>query len=295
MKEKRGIGYIFTGLFLGILLGLVYAWFINPVSYSDTSPAVLREDYQAQYRLMIARSYQYNHDLGRTKARLALLKDETLSQTLRQQVLDLTAEGASTTDIEALQSLLAALGDNQFVTTPWQTAAPVVTTATPDMGATPILGETPALGETPSQVGSPTARPSETVPITTSTAMPTSTPMSLLTATPVIQMNFASAEKSVVCNPALPEKLLQVEVFNSDGDPQAGVPIKVSWDSGESTFYTGLHPEMSAGYADFLMSQGRLYSVEAGNSGKQASSLMVTNCRKADGTAYLGGVKVIFK
>ena len=64
MKEKRGYWFLLTGLVFGLALGLLNAWLLNPVSYIDTSPSTLRQDYRDQYRLLIARAFAFNQDRG---------------------------------------------------------------------------------------------------------------------------------------------------------------------------------------------------------------------------------------
>lgn len=58
---------------LGATVGLFYGWVVNPVEYVDISPQSLRMDYKADFVLMVAESYQVNHDLGLAVRRLALL------------------------------------------------------------------------------------------------------------------------------------------------------------------------------------------------------------------------------
>ena len=44
-----------------------------------------------------------------------------------------------------------------------------------------------------------------------------------------------------------------VEVRNKKRQPIEGQEIIVSWSGGEESFFTGLKPEISDGYADFQM------------------------------------------
>ena len=50
------------GLVVGILLGVVYAWVINPVEWTDADITGLREDLQVDYMRMAIDSYAYNKD-----------------------------------------------------------------------------------------------------------------------------------------------------------------------------------------------------------------------------------------
>jgi hypothetical protein len=58
---------------LGAAAGLFYGWVVNPVEYVDIAPISLRADYKADYVLMVAESYQVDHDLGIAVQRLARL------------------------------------------------------------------------------------------------------------------------------------------------------------------------------------------------------------------------------
>ncbi len=60
-------------LILGALAGLFYGWVVNPVEYVDIAPQSLRVDYKTDYVLMIAESYQVDHDMGIAVRRLARL------------------------------------------------------------------------------------------------------------------------------------------------------------------------------------------------------------------------------
>ena len=62
---------------VGIGLGLLYGWVINPVSYQDTTLESLRIDYKTDYTLMIAEVYHQTNDLEWAMNRLILLRDRT--------------------------------------------------------------------------------------------------------------------------------------------------------------------------------------------------------------------------
>ena len=100
--------YLLTGLILGFLLGLLYAWLINPVVYSNTEPATLRADFKDNYRLTIAQAYAASGDLERTESRLALLRDDDAVFMLGSQAQQALAAGFSE-DARALALLASAL------------------------------------------------------------------------------------------------------------------------------------------------------------------------------------------
>ena len=100
--------YLLTGLVLGFLLGLLYAWLLNPVVYSNTEPTTLRADYQDLYRATIAQAYAATGDLARAESRLALLQDEDPVFALGTQAQQMLAVGEAD-DARALALLAAAL------------------------------------------------------------------------------------------------------------------------------------------------------------------------------------------
>src|SRR5690348_319460 len=95
MSEERGSWYLLTGLILGLALGLAYSWIFSPVKYVDTAPYSLRDDFKDQYRNLIASAYLTDGDLGRAKARLALLKDDDPSRVLAAQAQRVVAGGGA--------------------------------------------------------------------------------------------------------------------------------------------------------------------------------------------------------
>lgn len=69
---SRWIPIIFA-LILGLALGLVYGWVIDPVQYTDITPEALRIDFRTDYVLMVAEAYHAEQDPASAARRLALL------------------------------------------------------------------------------------------------------------------------------------------------------------------------------------------------------------------------------
>ena len=61
-----------TGI-LGIALGLLYGWILDPVKFVDTPPSSLRADYRADYVLTIAESFNASKDADFARRQLAIL------------------------------------------------------------------------------------------------------------------------------------------------------------------------------------------------------------------------------
>jgi len=61
-----------TGVLLGLLVGLLFAWVIWPTSYYNATPAMLRRDFRDDYLVWVAREYAQNRDLQQAQTRLGL-------------------------------------------------------------------------------------------------------------------------------------------------------------------------------------------------------------------------------
>ena len=121
-EENRGNLYLVTGIVIGLALGLLFSWVIQPVQYLDTSPDSLKEIYQDQYRAVIAAAFEANQDMVRAKARLELLGDEDIVQAVAEQAQRALAEGGPAGEVKALGQLANALGRSIPKTIPTETA-----------------------------------------------------------------------------------------------------------------------------------------------------------------------------
>ena len=93
----------------GIALGLVYGWVIAPIEYTDVPPNILREDYRADYVLMVAEAYQNETDLETAARRLAVLGSESPAL-ITSTTLGYAKQNAFTeNEIQTLQNLLTAM------------------------------------------------------------------------------------------------------------------------------------------------------------------------------------------
>jgi hypothetical protein len=174
-REQRGPWYLLTGLLLGAVLGVAYAWLVQPVEYINTSPASLRTDFKDRYRALIASAYMANNDLVRARARLELLQDDDLYQALAGQAQRTLAEGRSPDEARALGMLAVAIG---------QPASAAGSGGLPTSSGTPLAS--PASSASPSPPGvtsSYTITPGSTPIITATQVAPLDTPAAPVTAT----------------------------------------------------------------------------------------------------------------
>jgi hypothetical protein len=290
VREERGPWYLLTGLVIGIIVGLVYAWRIAPVKYIDTTPATLRQDFKDQYRALIAIAYAADGDLVRAQARLKQLKDPNSAQTVAIQAQQALAGGRPADEAHALGLLAVALSQNvssalkpetsQIPTNsaPTETETPVPATASPSPTS---LAATP----------SPSAVISSTIPATE----PVNTPLPSRTPTPTSGAPFVlSGEPKLVCDSNLKRPLIMVEAKDAAGQPVPGVEVIVNWPGGEDHFFTGLKPEKGPGYGDFVMTQDVTYTVHVADGGQSVPDLKTSECQGSGGSRFLGSWSLIF-
>lgn len=98
-------------ILIGIGLGLFYGLVLDPVDYIDTTPDSLRQDYQADYVLMVAEAYQAERDPAVASARLAFLGAADVQELVYNTYLFAVEVGYSENDQAKLDELYDALMD----------------------------------------------------------------------------------------------------------------------------------------------------------------------------------------
>ena len=316
-KRSRGPWYLITGFLLGAVLGLAYAWIVDPIEYVETAPVSLRSDFKDEYRALIASAYVANGDLARAEARLALLRDRDVARVLAEQAQRALAEGRSPEDAQALGILAVAIG--QGLTPAPVTIAPsetpiIVAASTSESLTSPTITETSISTITPettipltatlettitgtpqdnpgpgsSATQTPSTEEATQTPLATGTPLPTRTP----TATPGAP--FILFDQAFICEQSLRDPLIQVQVKDIDGRPIPGVEVVVNWDEGENHFFTGLKPELGLGYADFIMSPGTVYTLRLVEGSEIIPELTPAECETASGSRYWGSWQLVF-
>ena len=308
MEQNRSNWYLLTGLVVGIVLGLLYAWIVAPIKYVDTTPNTLRSDYRDTYRLSIAMAYQATGDLARAQARLNLLDDEDTALALAEQAQRHRAEGGKADEAQALANLAAVLGQAPvpFTASPPPTETQPPPTETPTLTLSPTETDTPTLEFTPTATDTitPTATLTPTVgptgtptltPLATNTPVPTRTPLPTRTATPTLSPPFVLDKQIQVCNPKLSEPQIQIFINDGAGLGIPGVEITITWDQGQESIFTGLKPEIDTGYADFVMTPEVTYTLQVSGGGQIIPDLFTPECEGGDGGRYWGSWRLIFK
>jgi hypothetical protein len=281
MNDRRGNWYLLTGLVLGLVMGLVYAWLVRPLQFSDTSPAMLSPAEKDRYRVLIASAYLANRDLVRAEARLRLLEDEDPFQALAEQAQRTLSGGSDAEAARALGVLAVDLGNRGAPASNAVSPSPTLQPVSP--GAGTILTPTATLAPPPETPAiPPTAAATQAAPASDFTPPPTRTP----TATPGAP--FVLEERKAVCDPTLTEALIQVQVQDAAGQPVPGVEVLISWEDEQERIFTGLKPELGLGYADFTIASGLTYAVRLAEGGEPVNDLAVQECEAPSGGKYWG-------
>ncbi len=305
MREERGPWYLITGLIIGAALGVLYAWGLQPVQYTNTTPASLRADFKDQYRALIASAYMADGDLVRARARLDLLKDQDVYQVLAVQAQHTLAEGKAPQEARALGMLAVALGQSPpTLPAPGGLGAPAggspsgmptgetLSPLAPGTQAiTPTLATTATLITTPTG-GTPTPASQSTQ--SGPTLAPTVTLLPTRTPSPTPGAPFALKSEELSCKDDLGTPLVMVQAYDAAGQGVPGVEAVVEWDGGESHFFTGLKPELGLGYADFAMTPGVVYTLRLAAGGQIIPNLTPTECEAQDGGRYWGSWVLVF-
>ena len=225
----------------GAALGLGYAWLINPVTFSQSSPAQVMKSYRDEWLLMTAQAYAQDGDWSRTQVRLNALHDANLAQTVATVFERVNAAGPNA-NARAVAQLADRLGVHTSemqvylasLTGPTSTAVAARPIATPSPSATPR----------------PSATPTST-PVPVPTLIPSPTPI------PAYQVLSQDSE----CTSSAQPPQIRVQLQDLEGAPLPGHVVWITWDGGSDRFVTGLKPEIDLGYGDFDMRPDQSYNI----------------------------------
>jgi hypothetical protein len=269
------------GLLLGLAGGLFYAWLVNPVRYTEATPAGLSPVFKEDYVLLASQSYAADGDWAEALARLAALEEPDLTAFAKEQLESALRQGRDPAQVGHIAAVASRLGVQ---------GQAVAIFAPATLGATPTLaaGNTvPTLTPTLLPTITPTAPPTQTP---TASPSPTRTPRP--TATPAPAFRLLTQERA--CLTTEPVTEIQVTVLDVDETPLPGVAVLVGWESGNDQFFTGFKADEDPGYGDFTMAEGISYSVSLAEGSPTVSGLRLETCPQRDG-GLLGGWQLTFQ
>jgi hypothetical protein len=208
-----GISWIalILGVGLGITIGLIYTWEIDPVVERNTAPSQLDAAGREHYVVAIALSYAHNRDLQLAFNRLlSVSPNQNVWQLVADIACDRLKTGKTVTNsdirvIRALEQLYRPQGASGCADGQYPTPAPLVfETAIPTVSPTPSL--TPPSTKTP------------TPPLPTNTRAPVSGP----SPTPPPTGSFILGRLRPFCDPAVPG-VIEVRVYDRLGNGIPGI------------------------------------------------------------------------
>jgi hypothetical protein len=241
---------------------MYYAWVVDPVIFTDASPARFNEQYREEYIILVSQSYAVNDNWPLAQQRLAALDDPEIAQTVNNLLETAVRQQRPASMLEQLAVVARQLGAE----------GQAIALFAPTLPATE-LQPTP----TSAVVTTPTNTPPPAVtPTTTAVPSPTGTATRPATATP--QPNYRLTEQTRLC--AEEEAVSRIEVIVLDAflNDLAGIEIEVTWQNGRDRFFTGFKPENGRGYADFEMSPDVSYTVRLPDGSPEVSGLRIEEC-----------------
>lgn len=292
-RRERQQFFSYSSLFaIGLIIGIVgsiwLAWRVFPLTELVGSPAVFQQTYRDEYLYMVSEALAQTGDWEAAQARLDLLEDDNLPQTVVQELERYLREGRSAEDVRHMARLAQGLGAegaalDLFAPTPGAGSAPESGTPTPTLIV--VVGQA-AESQQQLPTATPTLLPTPTpIPEIAVEAEPTATPLSA-----GAQLPFELLAQEEVCVGGGSPSQIEVFVQDGAGEGVAGEEILVSWEGGTDRFVTGLKREVDAGYADFTLSAGISYSAELVAGSPRVSGLTIGVCE--DGSA--AGWRLVF-
>lgn len=122
----------------------------------------------------------------------------------------------------------------------------------------------------------------------------TITPDFVVVPTTVPQRRFQGRIASTFCDTEL-SGIVEVFVQAVGGAAIPGQRIRVRWDGGEDSFFSGLKPERGPAYADFRMQEGLAYTIDMpGQSDPITTPLLAEACFTEGGQQALRSYRVVF-
>ena len=101
--------FFFLSILIGLLIGLLYGGYINPIKVTDITLNSLSQEYKTDCVLMVAEAYHQDGNVNRALERLSELSAEPPAEAVRQALLFAEKAGYNDADLHRIWSLLAAI------------------------------------------------------------------------------------------------------------------------------------------------------------------------------------------
>ncbi|MBN1265682.1 MAG: hypothetical protein JXA25_09330 [Anaerolineales bacterium] len=109
MENKQTFPLLLISILIGVAIGLLYGWVINPIQSASCTPDTFRSNYQTDYILMTAESFAGDQDLTLARDRLALLSPRDPANSVQSALNYAHDNRFPEEDLELLERLLNAL------------------------------------------------------------------------------------------------------------------------------------------------------------------------------------------
>jgi hypothetical protein len=261
-RRLSSTGWLLLSLVIGLIGGLYYAWLVDPVIFTDASPARFSDQYREEYIILVSQSYAVNENWPLAQQRLAALDDPEIAQTVNDLLETAVRQQRPAPLLEQLAVVARQLGAEGQAIALFAPTLPAT-----NLQPTP----TPAIVTTPTNTPPPAATPTNTpipAPIGTATRPATATP----------QPNYRLTEQTRLCDDEEAINQIEIIVLDTFLNDMPGIEIEVSWQNGSDRFFTGFKPENGRGYADFEMSPDVSYTVRLPDGSPEVSGLRIEEC-----------------
>lgn len=281
---------LIVGLALGTAGALYFAWTLAPLEEFNTLPWQLNKEDRDAYMVAVAQNFAYDRDINRALERLLLLQapsdsfinpfDRVAETACELARTDFIATNSGRDAILSMQALYQSQGrtgcaDEIIVASAGVNVVetlPAPPTATPTLAPPASKTPTPMLPDVQPTTGG-------------GRIVPTTPP----------QRDFVLVRIEPFCDTEI-SGVIEVYVQEANGDGIPGQPVRVRWEEGEDTFFTGLKPERGPAYADFQMTLNRGYTVEMpGRSDPSPQPLAALPCTTAAGDQAIQSYFVVFR
>jgi len=115
----RKILFSLIALVAGVALGLAIGWYVWPVTYTESAPTRMRQDWKDEAIWMAAQAFAYDRDLEAAQARLRPLGASDPGQLVLERTAKAIEQNLSRQHIINLARLAAALGARSERTDPY--------------------------------------------------------------------------------------------------------------------------------------------------------------------------------
>mgnify|MGYP006292541751 CR=1 FL=1 len=239
------------GAVLGLILGLIFTWFIQPVEYYNTYPPLMGVEHRRVWIGMTVKAYGAEEIWERTQVRLVEIPEDEIRRVATDELERAVSVGEPLTYLRRISELAQAYGVTGPAVQIYGEGEPVDTPTPLPTVPSPIPSPRPTNTPLPSPTRTPSPLP------------PTPTPASTWTFTPSLRI----ISQTLTCT-VEPRITVSIEVSGTlEEDDEAvwtGDPMReiwLMWDGGADRALTGFRPEEGLGYADFVVEPGRTYNL----------------------------------